>query len=197
MHRLRSPGEPWGSKMLYILVKRAFLVSALSTNTLGNRELFSSLVSRHIVGGLNEGFPKVPCQFFALGCSNTSSIRMPSKLLVHILNIWISYVYQCLNVPFSFGYFHRYPKDSEKLKLARQTGLTRNQVMSLILNQKLDFSPTKLKRLLANLNDICVYILISLVSFRLGRKLVYKCTCSAMETNGRGDVQRRIWRLQH
>lgn len=138
MHRLRSPGEPWESKMLYILVKKAFPVSALSTNTSGNREPCSISVSLHIVGGLNEGFLKAPCLFFALGSSNTSSIRTPSKLLVHILYIWISYVYQGLNVPFLL-YFHRYPKDSEKLKLARQTGLTRNQVTSLILNRKFDF----------------------------------------------------------
>lgn len=138
MHRLKSLGEPWGSKMLHIMVKRLFLVSALLTSSSGNRGPFSSSVSRHIVGGLNEGFPKAPCQFFVLGYSNTSSIRMPSKLLEHILN---SLDLPCLPKPYCsicFGYCHRYPKDSEKLELARQTGLTRNQVMSLILNQKLD-----------------------------------------------------------
>jgi hypothetical protein len=57
-------------------------------------------------------------------------------LFEHFLHPYVSYfLYICLSPLASFwsffwrhGHFFRYPKDSEKLMLARQTGLTRSQV---------------------------------------------------------------------
>jgi hypothetical protein len=89
-----------------------------------------------MLGGHREAFLKIQSRFSVPGFLNTSFIRK-------LFNLW-----KYFHLPFSavvlMILFHpfRYPKDSEKLMLARQTGLTRSQVFLFDYNIFLITTPT-------------------------------------------------------
>ncbi|KAK8696157.1 hypothetical protein V6N13_001294 [Hibiscus sabdariffa] len=86
-----------------------------------------------MLGGLKEGFLRAPFQSCALGFLSSFSIHMCLDPYFHANTKNFSSL-TLLNFVLT-----KYPKDSEKIMLAKQTGLTRNQVANWFI-----FPPVRL-----------------------------------------------------
>jgi hypothetical protein len=82
-----------------------------------------------------------------------------------------------------------YPKDADKMLLARQTGLSRNQVGFVGFKECFSFTSFILVQ-----KDGTTKVVKCPAPWNLnlsGKQLVHQCSSSAMETDGRGDVSGR------
>lgn len=121
--------EAWESKV--IVKGKDYIVSVTWTSSWGSKGPFSNLVWCASLGGHRGACQRLLFQSFVLGFSNISSIRMFLSLFSFSCDLCAMHHLGPVNMhsdSFWSSCFFSYPKDSEKIMLARQTGLTRSQV---------------------------------------------------------------------
>lgn len=116
-------------------------------------------------------------QSFALGSSNTFSTRKCYNL-DHTYSLS-----SCEWLIFALWFSNSYPNDSEKLMLASQTGLTKNQVISWLSS----YFPMIQHSSYLNMGNAILFL--------SGIELVHKCQSSTVEAYDRRNVQRGVCRL--